>query len=655
MNSLASTLLLILCSAFVSCQVTGPRFPPKPNPRNPAPSPNSHHPQNPNTPGPPNYGSSSSSSGLEKIVEANASKAELAYQSGVQRLRKNDFSMALVDFQSAEALWGDGVRKTDAWWGILRSAPKSKQWKKALESADKLWNHSPWNASGSQEILMTKIRSLEALNDFEGVVLTSDFALQQKQIPEQEAFRLKGSDAILSQLSSSQLQKIRGNLQTPHLKATAYFRLGEKAIEDRDRSSARHFFQASLEAQGDGEWAHRSHDWIDQIDSIQRVRRKTIGVVLPLSGRFSQQGLRTLRGLQMGLGPEISIAIMDSDSNPDQARKAVESLVREDQVIAIVGSLTSRTATSVASKASELDVPSIALSQKSGLTEIGPLVFRNAMTSEMQVSHLVHHAMINLGQRNFAILYPNEAYGVEFANLFWDEVLARGGQIVAAQIYKPGETDFRVPVRKLVQSFDIDFRKEEYRLRLKAWKETSKKPKAETPDDLLPPLVDFDALFIPDSLKSLGQIAPMLSYAGIKNIKILGTNLWNNGQILRRAGAWAPQVIFVDGVSIEEQNFVDNTPQSPFVQDYQKLFGENPGTFDYQGYDTGVLIRLVLDQGVQSREDFARTLSQVKSLQGSQGEVQINEQREVVRPIFSYGIQNNQIFRFTELLNQKNR
>lgn len=579
----------------------------------------------------------------------------MAYQSGVQRLRKNDFSMALMDFQTAETLWGDGARKTDAWWGILRSAPKTKQWQKAIEAADKLWTHSTWNTSGSQEILMTKIRSLEALNDFEGVVRASDFALQQKQITEQEAFRLKGSDAILSQLNLSQLQKIRGDLQTPHLRAAVYFRLGEKAIEDRDRSSARQLFQASLEAQGDGEWASRSRDWIEQIDSIQRVNRKSIGVVLPLSGRFSQQGLRTLRGLQMGLGPDISVAIMDSDSNPDQARKAVESLVREDQVIAIVGSLTSRTATSVASKASEMDVPSIALSQKSGLTEIGPLVFRNAMTSEMQVSHLVHHAMVNLGQRNFAILYPNDAYGVEFANLFWDEVLARGGQVVAAQIYKPGETDFRIPVRKLVQSFDLDFRREEYRLRLKAWKETNKKPKAEIPEDLLPPIVDFDALFIPDSVKALGQIAPMLSYAGIKNIKVLGTNLWNNEQIIKRAGTWSPQMLFVDGIASEEKSFAGNSPQTPFIRDYQSLFGENPGTFDYQGYDTGVLIRQVLDQGIQSREEFARALSQIKSLQGSQGRFQINEEREVVRPIFSYGIQNNQIFRLNDQLIQNTR
>jgi ABC-type branched-subunit amino acid transport system substrate-binding protein len=124
---------------------------------------------------------------------------------------------------------------------------------------------------------------------------------------------------------------------------------------------------------------------------------------------------------------------MDSEGNPDNARRGVERLVKEDNVIAIIGSLLSKTAPAVAAKANELGVPTLALSQKAGVTEVGPSVFRNALTSEMQVRQLVKSAMEDLKLRRFAILYPNDPYGVEYANIFWDEVLARGGVITAAQ------------------------------------------------------------------------------------------------------------------------------------------------------------------------------------------------------------------------------
>ena len=67
---------------------------------------------------------------------------------------------------------------------------------------------------------------------------------------------------------------------------------------------------------------------------------------------------------------------MDSKNNADAARKAVKRLVIEDNVIAIVGGLLSKTAHAISSKANELGVPNISLSQKPGITEIGNYVFR---------------------------------------------------------------------------------------------------------------------------------------------------------------------------------------------------------------------------------------------------------------------------------------
>jgi outer membrane PBP1 activator LpoA protein len=299
---------------------------------------------------------------------------------------------------------------------------------------------------------------------------------------------------------------------------------------------------------------HQAESYLSQIDSRRRVDPYTIGAVLPLSGRYAPIAQKTLHGLQLGLGiygsqpGPFKLSVVDSEDSSDGARQAVERIVSEDSPIAVVGSLLSRTAVAVAAKTEELGVPSIALSQKAGLTEGASYVFRDAVTSEMQVRELVRLAMEQLGYKRFAILYPNDSYGVEYANIFWDEVLARGGTIAGAQTYNSQETDFRKPIRRLVGTYYIEDRHAEYQQRVKDWfkKQKSLKTRNSPPDDLLPPVVDFDALFVPDSPKALGQIAPMLAYQGVTNVRLLGTNIWNTSEFVRRGQKNVENALFVD-------------------------------------------------------------------------------------------------------------
>ncbi|MGZ3721793.1 MAG: penicillin-binding protein activator, partial [Bdellovibrionales bacterium] len=346
---------------------------------------------------------------------------------------------------------------------------------------------------------------------------------------------------------------------------------------------------------------------------------------------------KTLKGLQLGLGiygPERSqfkLAIVDSEGTPEGARHAVERLVSEDNVVAIVGSLLSKEATSVAQKAEELGVPSIALSQKSGLTEGASYVFRNSVTSEMQVRELVRLAMDQLGYKRFAILYPNDPYGVEYANIFWDEVLAHGGSISGAQPYSSAETDFRGPIRRLVGTYYVEDRKSEYEARVKEWfkKQKSLKGRNNPPDDLLPPVVDFDAIFVPDSPKALGQIAPMLAYQNITNVRLLGTNIWNSSELSRRGGKNVENAVFVDSNITSDPNF----KTSKFFLEYKKVFGEEPGLFESQGYEVGLLLRQLIANGESTRVGLAQALTNIKQYQGVSGPMSMNSQRELVRPL----------------------
>lgn len=476
---------------------------------------------------------------------------------------------------------------------------------------------------------------LEALRDYLNLSVSAQAPQQQ------ESYRIKALDLLETRLNEEELKQVGNSSDYGFLRGHALFQLGQISVDRRDTDSARRYFSSVISYLPGTDLAVRAKETLSQLESMKYVEPKTIGVVLPLSGKNSVVGQKALRSIELGLGlhegsSNFKLAVMDSEGNPDTARRGVERLVKEDNVMAIIGSLLSRTAPAVAAKADELGVPTIGLSQKAGLTEIGPTVFRNAVTSEMQVREIVRTAMDEMGMRRFAILFPNDPYGIEFANIFWDEVLARGGSITAAQPYSPKDTDFRAVSQRLVSTWYVEAREAEFKaLSKNLAKDTSKKKsirQEKSADDILPPIVDFEAVFIPDSAKMMTQMAAFLSYVGLRNVKLLGTNLWNTPGIGKKAGLFADRLVFVDTVPLDSEA----AKASRFVTDYQTLFRETPSLLELQAYDSALILRNLISQGAGSREDLTRRLTDLKRFPGALGFLSMGSAREIRRPLMTY-------------------
>lgn len=498
------------------------------------------------------------------------------------------------------------------------------------------------------EVLNYKLKSEEFSGDYYAALLTClNMSTHPGFTKEAESLKLRAQELVSSNLLTQDLEKVLDNSSFLQLRGVAAYRLGELALEEHNQDLARNYFKNVLSYFPGSDYSKRAEDFLSQLDAVRRVEPKTIGTVLPLTSRHAAISQKSLRAMEMGLGlygnnvSSFKLAVVDSEGNPDIARRGVESLVKEDNVIAIIGSMLSKTASSVAAKSNELGVPSISLSQKSGITEQGPNVFRNSLTSEMQIRYLVKVAMEQMGLQRFAILYPNDSYGIEFTNIFWDEVLARGGQITGAQIYSPKETDFRGPVQRLVGTYYLEARADEYKQKLKEWSDaqTKKSARNSPPEDLLPSIVDFDALFIPDSAKALGQISAMLAYNGVKGVKLLGTNLWNVPGLAKRAGNSADNLLFVDSFVSTDPNFAN----SQFVRDYRQLFNEDPGVMEVQAYDSALLLRQLISQGASSRQELAKSLSSVRNFPAGISNLSISDSREIQRPIMALTLQSGEI------------
>lgn len=370
-----------------------------------------------------------------------------------------------------------------------------------------------------------------------------------------------------------------------------------------------------------------------------------IGVILPLTGKNAALGQRALSAIRIGLNisesSSFSLALYDSQGQPELAAKGVEKLLKDDQVIALLGGLGAKEAAAIAQQAEFFQVPYFMFSQKSDLTENAKYTFRNSVTPAMQTSKLVEYATQKLGFKKFAILYPNDAYGIEFASQFWDHVLAYGGSITAAQVYDPKDVDLTTYIQKMVGTYYVENRIDDYKNKLELIKEKLKKKSQpvqkksrenEAKENILDPIVDFDAIFIPDSSKAMGQAIGFFKAADVTQMNYLGTNLWNTEDLPRRANQMtnnnSNHFYFVDTVITAEQR-----KNSAFNSLFTKAYNEEPSIIEVQTYESAKIIGDLIITGVRDRYSLASRLKELGHRSGAFSEIYMNNSNEIVRDL----------------------
>lgn len=592
---------------------------------------------------------------LKHFVQANPDTeltGEAYYLMGMMSLNAQSYPDALNAFSAVLNLSVSSSYEVDAAFHVARLQLRASQ---PAEAEKTLARSARWKNLSSEESVELLRLHYEAANAQKKYLEALDFLIQLNQSAATQADRDKfknlAIDSLDSRLSEDELRTIADSSHFAFLQPVAQFRYGLLTADKKLYSTARQYFSSVTSSAPGTELAERAQALITQIDLRNRVADHTIGVVLPLTGKQAPIGYKALRGIQLGLGiygnhgksSGFRLAVVDSEGNPDTARHAIERLVQEDNVIAIIGGLLSKTAGAEAAKAQEFGVPTILLSQKAGVTQAGEFVFRNALTSQMQVAYLVDTAMTKLGMKSFAILFPNDAYGVEYTNLFWDEVRAHGGEIRGAQPYEPAETDFRGYVQRLVGTFYLEDRVDEYRLLAKAWNEKNPKRSGQhavpAPEDLLAPIVDFDAVFIPDSAKAVGQIAPMLAYSNVTGVRLLGTNLWNSPGLVNRGQKFVEGAVFVDSYLSTDPGFI----RSEFFTSYHAAFDEEPGLTEVQAYDSALILRQSIAAGENTRAGLQARLAGLENFPGALGALAVNSNREFRRPLAAITVKDGKI------------
>jgi ABC-type branched-subunit amino acid transport system substrate-binding protein len=397
---------------------------------------------------------------------------------------------------------------------------------------------------------------------------------------------------------------------------------------------------------------------------IEEIRKKgvyskyTIGCLLPLSGPYERFGRKALKGIELamnqfcsqGIQTAVKLIIKDTESDADKAAAAVKELF-EEHVAAIIGPIV--TAESAALVAQDKGLPIITITQKNNITVTGDYVFRNFFTPMMQVQALVSYVIEKLGLGSFAILYPDDNYGTTFMNLFWDEVTAYGGKVVGVESYNVEDTDFADPIKKLVGLYYevpedlkiIDILVEDDEDDVAEDEEEGKDDDNISEDEEKPEaiIVDFDAIFIPDAPERAGLIIPQLAFYDVKDVYLLGTNLWHCDSLIKMTQRYVQNAIVPDVFFAESSS----KQVADFVAIFEQTFKEKPEFIEAVAYDSAmILFQIVSRPDIRYRSSIKSALINLNNFQGVTGLTSFDSNGEIKKRLYLLRIKGN---KFIEL------
>lgn len=379
-----------------------------------------------------------------------------------------------------------------------------------------------------------------------------------------------------------------------------------------------------------------------------------LGLLLPQSGPRANYGQKITQAITLAKDnflakyplSSVHLVSLDSGDNEVNIAPAFVKLSENERVLAIIGPLFKDQTAEASRLAEQYRTPIFSLSAAEGIADLGRFTFRNSITKSEQAEGLGYLCKEILKCKKMAILMPENVYGQEFSQLMVTAAGQRNIQVVAQVPYKNDMSDITDVVKKLFKIEPREARRREICSKKEAerqkdlWLAGKTKRRCYPPNEL-PPMVEFDTLFIPSSSGHAKQVLPTLAYYNVAGINILGPNLWNDPEILDNMSDLSLQgVMFVDGFFTDKPSPVTQD----FITQYGERYGEQAGIIEAQAYDTAMLVlETAVSKNIRSKVNLMRELKNVKNYAGVTGSLTIQENGDVRRKLLPMMIDQKKI------------
>lgn len=263
-------------------------------------------------------------------------------------------------------------------------------------------------------------------------------------------------------------------------------------------------------------------------DNVFKINSDNIGIVLPLSGEKSEFGKKVLNGIENGLKildqKTVKIHTKDSANSSEQAIKAVIELISDHKVAFIIGGLFPDTATFEYLEAKKYGVLYISLSQINlPKEEKNQHLIEVQGSIESQIETLFSDKMISKFGTRLGIIFPDNESGKTYLTEIWRKALIKNLEITSLSSFTKKTHDFRETVQLFLGLKYPRERSEELKILddVYSFEKTSIR-RLQT----LPPVVDFDWIFMATLPHETIQLIPTLGYYDASRLKIVGGPSW---------------------------------------------------------------------------------------------------------------------------------
>lgn len=334
-----------------------------------------------------------------------------------------------------------------------------------------------------------------------------------------------------------------------------------------------------------------------------------VGANLEMTGGSASYGISSKNAIELAFkeinekgginGKQLELVVADNKSEAAEATNAMQKLVSQDNVVAVIGPNLSSSviaASAINNSAKVLDIapmatnPYVTVDQASGKTK--DFNYRTCFIDPFQGTVMAKFATAELGVGNAAVLIDNSSdYAKGLAQFFKENFVKEGGAVTAEESYLQKDTDFKATLTKI---------------------------KATNPD----------FLYVPGYYQEVGLIVKQARELGM-NMPIAGGDGWDSAKMPEIAGAAALNNTYFSSLYSPEDSSEIN---KNFVAAYEKAYGQKPDVFAALSYDSALLVaEAIKNAGSTEPAKISEAMAKINGFSGVSGSVTFDDKHNPVK------------------------
>jgi len=455
-------------------------------------------------------------------------------------------------------------------------------------------------------------------------------AYQLAKTEQLETLSQKSLEPLLKKwLSEKELEKLSQTEKETKLAPKIFFWVGKQNLERGNHAKALEALNYYKDNYPRGEDIREVKRLLEEAPSSSR-QVTPVGVLAPLSGDLSSYGKSFSGGVKLALSSyhspktKIELIVKDTESDPHKAGMLCEELMREDNVVSVIGPLSSESAEESGTVAERWGVPLItpAVKERNETTSVNS-VFWLTPSLTRKAKSLAEFLIRNQKFSDFVILLPEEGQSRIEALDFKESVENLDGKLVTVEHYPFGTDDFSPYIRKIKSA-------------LLGMDPSTLQDESGSFFDQMPARVDGFFISADES-----QMYTILS--ALANFKIYTTIIrmetWKDPHLLSLAQSLKQEMIFTSDESTKDKG----SQREDFSKLYYGQYGKKPDIYFMLGYDSMKFLLSILDK-FTSPEEIKAALLGTSDFKGASGEIRFDKNGEnSYIPI--YKLENGQVIR----------